>query len=171
MEIAFSSADPGVLAEWEAASERYRVAYAAAFVFAFEFGALPIRMDRGHEIALVGVQRKDSPGKEWRWNKRLNAWTPDKRTKAGRSLDERMGEIVAKGQRRLPGMPDIAFNAGRWYTPEMGVYDGMMWVAWACPIEVLRDNAWSNIKTDERRWIQRPLSEFYAAKEAAVVGA
>lgn len=168
MEIAFSTSHPDVLAAWAGIIVRYDEARAAALAFAEEFGAQAVRVSRGQQISFVGLKADEVPGPGWRLDNRIDAFVPDRRTKIGRGHHKRMAEIVATNQRALPGMPDIVLDSrtSHWHEACIGDHDGVIWVGWACSIELLRENTWSRTKLDEVMWQQRRLSEFYTAEEA-----
>lgn len=166
MRIAFSTQSPTILQVWHETQQMIVDWQHKTSDFAAHYGGTPARLQRTGILSLVGIYTDQPTEGEWIFDKHHNFWKPNRRFKTGREIHDEMEELVVHNLRFLPGMPDIAFENGRWYEASIGEYDGTLWVGWDCPIEVLRDNIWSRIDLSDDLWTQQPLSSYYLALEA-----
>jgi len=118
--------------------------------------------------AMLPDAHPDLPPEGWRWDQKIKAFKPAKRTPRGKEID---ADLAANSLSRksYPGMPWYLFTEhvdGRGYMLFLRVaeHDGAAWATFSMPPSTFDD---SRNEVDESIWTLVPLSEYHLARERA----
>lgn len=109
---AFRSTHPDVRAADAENRQRLEAWRAAVYAWAGQYPdhhPVQITFGGGADRFIRGLRGTASPGEGWRLSKR-DGWVADKRTKAGRAIAQTLEPLQVSHLKRLPGMPDMAFE-------------------------------------------------------------
>jgi hypothetical protein len=131
----------------------------------------------GHGSRVVGFEEfeTDTPGDVIGKNGELrvpkkgppySTVVPNIRRKAGKSLRSELDALEARGP-RLPGMPEFQLVGLHSLAPALFEHSGTIWAYWGDDVTDARTGG----SVDLSLWESRPLSAYFAAKEAAEVTA
>lgn len=130
----------------------------------------------------------EPPPGPWRseWVKPLYAigWVPDRRTKAGKDLDQHVRAADVRHELALPGLPTQVETDRRGTTPGSTVWAvpglhftesidaaPVIYALYDATHEQVAKGGWSRETLDETMWERIKMSEYYAAIEAEEVSA
>lgn len=176
----FASTDPaivGLKAQWTAAYKTWAESVEALAEELFPGQDRPPLIRNGWgDVSIAGFAILDSDGHVtpdgWR-NIRGEFLYPSKRSKEGKALASRISAMVYKNPRRdLPGMPmekwiphPERMGASKILYPGIKVLGDVMYVSWA--VDPSQEDEMGNPNVDLTVWTPVPLSQYYAAIEAA----
>lgn len=160
----FTTDDVDIIAKWEADQERHREWHAAVGEWAKQYPEhKAVLLTSGGARWLSGLSG-EWPGALWRSHPRYSHWIPRNRSKAEKALHAEVAALKVEKLGDLAGMPtDIWSRMPHFYTHGVKTYGGRIYVTWSCPADAVEESK----EFDGSRWRRCPLSEFYAAQEAA----
>lgn len=173
--VIYRSRTPEVLAAWKAACADLDAYIAAtkAIIDEAGFAGWPVFRSNGSwgygRFAGVGLPEGERVPAGWRIAK--HCLVPDKRTRAGREMRERLDAVEHPGSLngKLPGMPADALNGMSGYivSPDVRVLGECVYAEWSTDPE-RAEASFSSQSTavDHDLWERVRLSEYYAAREA-----
>lgn len=166
-QTAYTTDDPSVLAKWEDDQRRYKEWVEAAEAWVSQWPECRLATFRDSPFGVywvAGVYGPPSDQTLWRYDRRRTCWTPRRSLKAARELVAAMDALSVKGIGQLPGMPQSLFTGLSMPSHGIEIIEGHIYVLWGKPSPELIE---ANKAFDRAIWRRVPLSEFYAAKEAA----
>lgn len=173
--VAFVSTATEVLDAWQAYKDHVDDVRQRRHALSERFGRhlMVNRLGFGHGTLVVGFQKLDTDkprdiiGDSGELRVPADKWdstvVPNVRRKAGKELRDEMGQLSQEGP-DLPGMPAFQLVGMRSLAPALFEHNGEVWAFWGEDIDA-RDNATGG-ELDEHLWTAKPLSTYYAAKEA-----
>lgn len=172
--VAFRSDAPKVLAAWNTFQSDAAEMSARRNAVAERFGRrlMVSRGGFGHGTRVVGFEEfeGDVPGSMLGDNAELrvpkkgppySTVVPNLRRKAGRDLADELRTLSTTGP-DLPGMPSFQLVGLHSLAPALFEHDGAIWAYWSDDITDVRTGG----VVDLTAWEPRPLSAYFAAKEA-----